>query len=225
MIREIIKQCKTNLAQVTDEFSTNSTDVDLISHKNILTIAGLNGEYTITGGVDGIATKACMNNTFIFKDGKTVTNSFFGDDPITHPITHHKVSVGSAFRRDTAIQTMANPDLGNYCIVYLDDASRISKPVTSAGLKEYLEIKYTVGVLSRIKAVDMVDCPTWDRLLIDCLQGIYKSGTTPLSFTAVRDRLLSGDSYVVDLMFEYSIDVSRTNKVKHFDGEFEEFKI
>jgi hypothetical protein len=30
--------------------------------------------------------------------------------------------------RDTAIQTMANPDLGNYCIVYLDDASRISRP-------------------------------------------------------------------------------------------------
>jgi hypothetical protein len=52
------------------------------------------------------------------------------------------------------------------------------------------------------------------------LVSFYKSETTPLSFTAVRDRLLSGDSYVVDLMFEYSIDVSRTNKVKHFDGEF-----
>jgi hypothetical protein len=33
--------------------------------------------------------------------------------------------------------------------------------VASAGLKEYLGIKYSVGVLSRIKAVDMVDCPTW----------------------------------------------------------------
>jgi hypothetical protein len=36
-----------------------------------------------------------------------------------------------------------------------------------------------------------------------CLAIFYKSETTPLSFTAVRDRLLSGDSYVVCTAYTY----------------------
>jgi hypothetical protein len=76
-----------------------------------------------------------MNDTFSFVAGKTTTDWFFGDDPITHQIKHHKISVGSAFRRDTAIQTVANTSLGNYCIVYLDDAK-------SASNRQYVFMRY-----------------------------------------------------------------------------------
>lgn len=228
MFETIQKHIKTNIAQDIQLFDVDTQNISADTQNNRVFNTGLDGEYTISNGVDGIASKGCINQTFVFKNGEVVTDCYFGDEVVTHTLTAHKVNVGSAITRELALQMMLDEKTGNAIIVYMNGTQNIStkeKYTVSEDLS--IKVKYSLGVMVKVNAKQMqeIGCSNTDIVFINSVLGVKKDTTSLITFESVNDRFFAGEFYCLDLNFSYIdfmvYDDIIKSRLKHFDNSLE----
>lgn len=225
MINEIVRHIKTRIAQHTHLFDVGVHDVVAVTRNNVIRVAGLNGEYTLSGGKLGVASAGCMNDTHLFENGLVETGCFFGDVETSHNMQARVLNVGHAFKRDVALEAIVDTKAGNSIIAYIGGARNLSNQSRSSESEDMtLKVAYTVGVMFKVEAGQMQElgCTDYDKLFINSVIGARKEGTTLLKFSNVVDRFYAGDSYVVDMEFSYTDSMfmgqSFIDGLKHFDA-------
>ena len=228
MFDKIQKHIKTNIAQDTQLFDVDTQNISADTQNNRVFNTGLDGEYTLSDSVDGVASKCCINQTFVFENGEVVTDCYFGDEIVTHKLTAHKVNVGSAITRELALQMMLDEKTGNCIIVYLNGTHNIStkeKYTVSEDLS--IKVKYSLGVLVKVNAKQMqkIGCTNTDIVFINSVLGIKKDTSSMIQFESVSDRFFAGEFYCLDLNFSYIdlmvYDDIIKSRLKHFDANLE----
>lgn len=207
MIPEILKKIKTTLAQRTNLFDVDLSDItEVTTMANVISAAGLQGEYTISGAVDGIASAGVINDTHIFTDGQIATNSFLGDSEVSHNVRIRKINAGHVFRKDLAITAIQDDALGNAAIIYSEGGNAIaSNTKHSVSEDRTVKIEYNIGVLFKINTNNMpnFDHENFDKLFINSVIGATKEDSSLVKFRNIANRFYAGESYVVDLTFTY----------------------
>ena len=225
MINEIVKHIKSKIAQHTHLFDISTQDVVAVTRNNVIRVAGLNGEYTLSGGVLGVASAGCINDTYLFDNGWVETDCYFGDAEVSHNIKARNLNVGHAFKREIALEAIIDTKVGNSIVAYIGGAKNLSKRDKGSESEDMtLKVVYTIGVMFKIEVGQMQElgCTDFDKLFINSVIGARKAGTTLLAFSNVADRFYAGDSYVVDMEFSY-IDTMFMGQafiegLKHFDA-------
>lgn len=225
MLNVIVKQIKARMAQHTYLFDVSSVDVVAVTNGNVISVTGLDGEYTLSGAELGIASAGCMNDTHLFSAGSVVTDCFFGEGDISHNVKARKLNVGHAFKRDVALEAIVDTKSGNGIIVYTGSARSLSNKDKSTESEDMtLKVAYTIGVMFKVDAKQMEEfgCTDYDKLFINSVIGARKEGTTLVKFGSVVDRFYAGDSYVVDMEFGFVdqmfMDDNFLSGLKHFDA-------
>jgi len=226
MLKVLQGNIKTNMAQWTGLFDVSAAvDVQVTSQNNVLTASLADGEWTLSGGIDGIASKGCLNDTYTFTGGQAVTDCFFGDVAEVHSLKAHKVNVGTAFRREAGLQLVTDEKAGNSVVVYLGDATDFRGGYKHS-VSEDLDVKvrYSVGVLFRVDAsqLEVLGCTDTDKLFISSVLGAKKASSSLIKFESVTDRFYAGQSYVVEYGFSYldfiAMDSALIERVRNYDA-------
>ena len=234
MIDILTNKIKTNIAQQTKLFDIHSIENVIVKTKNnVITIDGFDGEYTLSGAVDSVASKGCINDTLLFDNGQCVTQCYFGDTEVEHNnIIAHKVNIGTAFKRDVALEIIVDTKIGNSIIVYIGSARNTSTNERSSTSEDLtLKVAYTIGVLFKVdaKQIDELGCINYDALFLNSVVGAKKDGATMVEFKSVVDRFYAGESYVIDIEFGYTdamfMDQAFIDGLKHFDSTIGELTI
>lgn len=225
MIELIIKKIMANIAQYTQLFDVETTSTTCDTINNTVTIAGLNGDYVVSGGIDGIASKSCLNQMLTFVAGVATADCFFGNTVNTVNVTTHKVNVGKAVTREFAIEMMVDDDITNAIIVYWDTTQN-----TQAGYKYTLSednhtmLQQKFGVLMKIDAKQMETlggCDVLDKVIANSIINIDDANATLIRFDNVKDRFFAGKYYCVDVGFSYLEDMRINDiikdRLKNFD--------
>lgn len=225
MIELIIKRIMANVAQYTTLFDIETVSTTCQTQNNLVTIAGLNGEYVLSGGVDGVASKGCLNQLMNFESGVATTDCFFGSDANTVGCVTHKVNVGKAIKRDFALEMMVDDKIDNCAIVYWQSTENTQtsyKYTISEDL--HTEFMQKFGVLAKIKATELEaigGCNVLDNVLANSVIKIDSDDATLIRFDRVQDRFFAGKYYCVDLAFSYLEDMNINDiikeRLKHFD--------
>ena len=225
MINEIVKHIKTRIAQHTHLFDISTQDVVAVTRNNVIRVAGLNGEYTLSGGVLGIASAGCINYTYLFDNGWVETDCYFGDVETSHNIQARNLNVGHAFKREIAMEAIIDTKVGNSIVAYIGGAKNLNKQDKSSDSEDMtLKVEYTIGVMFKIEVGQMQElgCTDYDKLFINSVIGARKKGATLLRFSNVVDRFYAGNSYVVDMEFGYTDSMfmgqAFIEGLKHFDA-------
>ena len=226
------KHIKTNIAQFTQLFNIETQNVSAVLQNNVINIPGLNGEYTLSGGIDGIASKGCINQTYEFVNGSVVTDCYFGDTQSNINLIAHKVNVGVAITRELAQEMIIDEKVGNSIIIYID-SMRNATQKTNRSISEDLSIKvnYSLGVMFKIDAQQMesIGCVNTDVVFVNSVLGTKNQTSSMIKFNSVVSRFFAGRNYVVDYDFTYE-DVLLFNdiireRVSHFDVVFNDLQI
>lgn len=225
MIELIIKKIMQNIAQYTQLFDIETTSTTCNTVGNTVTIAGLDGEYVLSGGVDGIASKSCLNQIVTFTAGVATLDCFFGDTSSTVNVVVHKVNVGKAVTRAFAMEMMVDDKTNNAIIVYWDSTQN-----TQSGYKYTLSednhamVQQKFGILMKIKAEQMEalgGCMVLDKIIVSSVIDIDDKDATLIRFDNVKDRFFAGKYYCVDIGFSYLEDMRINDiikdRVKNFD--------
>ena len=225
MIELIIKKIMANIAQYTQLFDTETTSTTCDTVSNTVTIAGLNGEYVVSGGVDGVASSGCLNQMLNFVNGVATTDCYFGDTVNTVNVVLHKVNVGKAVAREFALEMMVDDKIDNVLIVYWDSTSNTQtdyKYTISEDNQTMLQQKF--GILFKISADEMQaigGCDALDKIVANSVIEIDDENATLIRFDNVKDRFFAGKNYCVDMAFSYLEDMNINDiirdRVKHFD--------
>lgn len=225
MIDLILKRIMANVAQYTTLFDTETVSTTCVTQNNTITIDGLVGEYVLSGGTDGVASKGCLNQLLNFENGVATTDCFFGSDASTVACVTHKVNVGKAIKRDFALEMMVDDKISNVAIVYWQSTENTQasyKYSISEDLHTQYEQKF--GVLAKIKATEMEaigGCNVLDKVLANSVIEIDNDDATLIRFDRVQDRFFAGKYYCVDLAFSYLEDMDINDiiseRLKHFD--------
>lgn len=195
----LVKHIKTNIAQFTQLFNIEQQNVTAQTESNKIHIQ-TSGEWTISGGGEGVATSSCLNGTYTFENNEVTTDCYFGD-PHDHQVVIQKVNVGSAVSRDAALQIMTDTKTENAIIVYLDTSKGSTK-----GSSDYTtSIHYTLGVMYRIETEQLQElgCEEMDAVFVNSCLGVKACDTTKLSFGGVTARFKAGKHTVFDYQFSY----------------------
>lgn len=226
MINQIRTTLKTYLAQYTTLYDLSSKAVLLSSNKNILSSPNLDGEVTFSGAKPGVSSIATLNNTFIFKNGKCETGTFFGDGVTNYSnIVMHSVNVGTAFNREAALLIVQNTDNNNLAIIY--NISTIGQGPIKGSISSDMsqDTLNTIGVMFRTKAkqVDALDVGGLESLFINSITTAKTITSSLPTFSHIEDRFIVDDYYVLDLVFKYDdnvyLDDKFINSLKYFDAE------
>ena len=227
MIDILIKRIKTNIAQQTPLFNVETVDDVRASLKsNIITVPGLHGEYTLSGSTGTDTSSAgCINDTFIFNDGVATTDCFLGEsETFQEGLTANQVNVGSAFKRDVALEIIVDTKLGNSIVVYIGTVTNTQTKLQNTVSEDLaLKVAYRVGILFKVKLkeIDAVGCVYYDSLFINSVVGAEKDGATMLEFREVTDRFYASEFYVAEMQFEFTnhlfSDASFLSSIKNFD--------
>lgn len=229
MIENIVKQLTGNVAQYTNLFDTQtvSTTCQLLS--NTITIAGLNGDYALTGGIDGIASKGCFNGVHTFTAGVAVTDCFFGDVATTQNCVYHKLNVGTAINRDYAVEVMIDDKTPNCVIVYWDSTQN-TKTTYSEKISEdaYTKLKVSFGVMLKIDSDQMEALGSYDvldKIIANSIIDAEVDGATLVRFDNIKDRFFAGKYHCIDLGFSYleemTINAIIRDRVRHYNAILE----
>ena len=226
------KHIKTNIAQFTQLFDIDTQNVSADTQNNVITIAGLDGEYTLSGGIDGTASKGCVNQTFDFVNGSVVTDCYFGDTQSSVNLIAHKVNVGVSITRELAQEMILDEKVENSIIVYID-SMRNATQKTNRSISEDLSLKvsYSLGVMFKIDAQQMesIGCVNTDVVFINSVLGTKKQTSSMIKFNSVVSRFFAGRNYIVDYDFTYEdvmlFDDIIKERVKHFDTVFDTLQI
>lgn len=233
MLEILQKHIKTNIAQYTQLFDIDTQNISLDTQSNQISNAGLDGEYTLSEATEGTASVGCLNQTLDFVGGAVGTDCFFGNDVVTHNLVAHKVNVGTAIKRDIAMEMVIDEKIGNSIIVYLNSTRNSTEGKRKNTISEDLSIKvnYTLGVMFKIDASQMesIGCVNTDVVFINSVLGAGKQSSTLIQFDSVVDRFFAGKSYVVDYEFSYEdimlFDDIIKDRVKHFDTVFDNLEL
>jgi len=198
--------------------------VTVDTQNNVISNSGLDGEYTLSGGVDGTASKGCVNQTLDFVAGAVTTDCFFGDVVSTHSLVAHKVNVGTAISKSIAEEMIIDEKIGNSIIVYLNSTRNATdRKNTTISQDLSFKVNNTLGVLFKIDAKQMesIGCVNTDVVFIHSVLGIKKDTSTLIKFDSVGARYFAGKNYVVDLEFSYEYvmvfdDIIKA-RLKNFD--------
>lgn len=230
----IVKRMMANIPQYTQLFDTYTQNTNCVTQNNTILIDSLNGEYTISGGVDGVATKSCLNDLHNFENGVAVAQCFFGNDQTTHNITLHKVNVGTAIKRDLALEMMVDKKINNIAIVYWDATQNTQndyKYSISQDNTQMLQVRF--GVMYKIKASDLQligGCnDVIDKVIANSVIETGDEDKTLIRFDSVKDRFFAEKFYCVDMAFSYLEDMKINDiikdRVKHFEALLDDVKI
>ena len=225
MLNVIVKHIKTRIAQHTYLFDVYTQDVVALTRNNVIRVSGLDGEYTLSGGALGIASSACLNDTYFFDNGVVETGCFFGAVETSHNLKARKLNVGHAFKREVALEAIVDTKVGNSIIVYMGSARALrarDKGTESEDMT--LKVAYTIGVMFKVDAgqIEHLGCADYDKLFINSVAGARRRGATLVKFGSVVDRFYAGDSYVVDMEFGYTDSMFMNDAflegLKHFEA-------
>ena len=234
MFDAIVKRMMANIPQYTQLFDTYTQNTTCVTQNNTILIDGINGEYTISGGVDGVATKSCLNDLHSFENGVAVAQCFFGNDQITHNIALHKVNVGTAIKRDFALEMMVDKKINNIAIVYWDATQNTQndyKYTISQDNTQMIQVRF--GVMYKIKASDLQligGCnDVIDKVIANSVIETGDENKTLIRFDSVKDRFFAEKFYCVDMAFSYLEDMKINDiikdRVKHFEALLDDVKI
>ena len=227
MLETLAKHIKTNIAQYTQMFDTYTQNVEAYTKNNLIYGTELNGEYTLSGGTDGVASKSCINQTFNFANGQTEADCYFGDDEISHSLVAHKVNVGTAIRKDFALEIITDEKMGNCIIIYLAGTRADENLKHSISQDLSLKVGYRLGVMFKIdiNQMEQLGCTNADVFFVNSVIGAKKENTSLVQFVGVNDRFFAGKSYVVDYEFAYEdimlFDDIIRDRLKHFDSQMQ----
>jgi len=229
----IIKKIMANVAQYTRLFDTETQNTTCTVVKNTITVAGLNGEYVLSGGADGVASKGCLNQLFNFTNGIAIADCFFGDTESTLNVVTHKVNVGKAVTREFALEMMIDEKIPNAIIVYWESTTNTQQKYNqtiSEDNRAILQVKF--GVLFKIDTEQMQaigGCDALDKVIANSVIETGNEDATLIRFDSVKDRFLAGKYYCVDVGFSYlenmNINDTIRERLKHFDTVLDDLKI
>ena len=232
MIDAIKKTLKTYLAQYTTLYDITSKSVNVSSNKNVLTADGLNGEFTLSGAVAGNSSIGTINNTFNFVNGTVTTDTFFGEGDISYTgITAHKVNVGTAFDRTTALKVMENTDSNNCVILYQDSTvgeGNIRQNI-SADMRQ--DVTYSIGMMVKTKAsqVETLGAANMEKLFINSIVVAQTTTSSLPLFQQITERFYVEPFYVTDLKFTYEdeifLNTNFINSLKYFDAKLSNIEV
>lgn len=221
----IVKKIMANIPQYTNMFDTYTLSTSCVTKNNTITIDGLNGEYVLSGGVDGTATKNCLNDIHNFINGVATTQSFFGNTETVHNVEIHKVNVGTSIKRELALEMMIDKKIDNIVIVYWDGTVN-----TQVGYKYNISqdntqiIENKIGIMYKIKASQLEaigNCTMIDKVVMNSVVYTENEDTTLIKFGSVKDRFYAEKFYCVDMSFSYLEDMKINDiikdRVKHFE--------
>lgn len=221
----ITQKIMANVAQYTTLFDTKTISKSCVTKNNLVTIDGLNGEYVLSGGVDGIATKNCLNDLHNFINGVATTQCFFGNTENIHNVIVHKVNVGTAIKREIALEMILDKKIQNSIIVYWDATTNTQEGYKYNISQDNTQIyKYKIGVIYKIDANELKalgDCSIIDKIITNSVIYTENDATTLIKFESVRDRFYADKFYCVDMVFSYLEDMKINDvikdRVKHFE--------
>lgn len=228
MLEILQKHIKTNMAQYTNIFNLETMSITAHTQFNEIKDTGLNGEYTLSTGLDTeISSNGCINDTFNFTGGNTTTGCFFGDDIKTHTLNAQKVNVGTAIKKELAIAMIIDEKIPNCIIVYLDSMRNAGQGFNGSICEDLtLSVEYNIGVMFKVDARQMenIGCVNTDSVFINSVLGAKKKTSTLIRFDSVGDRFYAGKYYCVDYKFNYK-DTMNINdiiiqRVKNFNKTF-----
>lgn len=231
MIENIVKQIMANVAQFTNLFDTTTQSASASLISNTITIAGLNGEYVLTGGIDGVASKGCFNGIHNFVAGVALTDCFFGNVATVQTCTYHKVNVGTAISRDYALESIIDDKTPNTIIAYWSGTQNTKRDFNySISQDGYTQLNNTFGVIFKIKATQLEALGGYDILDLIIANSIIDTGVDGASlvkFDSVKERFFAGDYYCVDFAFSYLQEMAINDiireRVKHFNAVLDNF--
>lgn len=227
MINILQKHIKTTIAQYTQLFNIDTQNITANLNSNIITVADLDdGEWTLSGAVDGIASKGCINNTFDFVNGSVTTDNFLGNENTEMELVAQKVNVGTAIAREIVLEMIKDTKLGNFIVVYANTAQNTSQE-TPKTISESLNTKvtYTVGVVFKISIAQMeaIGCSNTDIVFIKSVLGVGKETGSLIKFESLKNRFFAGNDYVVEFEFSYEdildLDDTIISRLQHFDSD------
>lgn len=233
MIELIVKRIMANIAQYTQLFDTETNSTTCVTEKNTVTIAGLNGEYVVSGGVDGVASKSCLNDLHNFENGVVTLECFFGEAQNTVDVVTHKVNVGSALTRDFALETLIDEKQDNLIIAYWE-ATQNTKTSYNYTISEdgYTQWQQKFGIMFKIKVEDMQaigGCQALDKIIAHSVIEVGDDDATLIRFDSIEDRFYAGDYYCVDMGFSYLEDMQINDiirdRVKNYDAVLDAIEI
>lgn len=227
MINILEKHIKTTIAQYTQLFNIETRSITANLNSNVITVADLDdGEWTLSGAVDGIASKGCINDTFDFENGSVTTDNFLGNENTQMDLIAQKVNVGTAIAREIVLEMVKDTKAGNFVVVYANTAQNTSQE-TPESISESLNttVTYTVGVVFKISIAQMeaIGCNNTDIVFIKSVLGVGKSTGTLIKFESLKSRFFAGNDYVVEFEFSYEdildLDDIIISRLQHFDSD------
>jgi hypothetical protein len=221
----ITQKIMASVAQYTTLFDTQTINKTCVTKNNLATIDGLVGEYVLSGAIDGIATKNCLNDLHNFVNGVATTQCFFGNTEVTHNVVAHKVNVGTAIKRELAIEMILDKKIDNSIIVYWDATTNTQEGYKYNISQDNTQIyKNKIGVVYKIKASEIEalgNCSIIDKIVANSIIYTENDATTLIKFESVRDRFYADKFYCVDMVFSYLEDMKINDvikdRVKHFE--------
>lgn len=242
MINAVRRKVMSYLAQHTTLFDLSSVDMIARTQSNLIRIDGLNGEYTLsvgkdgklpldvpssilTNGYKGIASNGCLFTTHDFVNGVCESDCFFGNEVDSHSVMVRTLNVGTAFKKDVAMEAVRTDESGNMIVVYMGETKN-TRTVNkySDSMDKSIKTDRTLGVMFKVYAeqIDALGCTEYDKLFINSVVGASQQGTSLVGFEAIADRFYSGKFYVVDMSFSYTDEMFLTkeflDKVKNFEA-------
>jgi hypothetical protein len=233
MIELIVKRIMANIAQYTQLFDTETNSTTCVTEKNTVTITGLNGEYVLSGGIDGVASKSCLNDIHDFVSGVVTLECFFGDAQSTVNCVTHKVNVGSALTRDFALETIIDEKIDNLIITYWEATQNTKTSFKYTASEDgHTMWQQQFGVMFKVKATEMQaigGCQALDKIIAHSVIEVGDDDATLIRFDSIKDRFYAGEYYCVDMGFSYLEDMNINdiirNRVKNFDTVLDTIEI
>lgn len=233
MIENIVKQLTGNIAVYTNLFDTETVSTTCKLLSNTITIAGLNGDYALTGGVDGVASKGCFDRVHTFVNGVATTDCFFGDIEVTQNCVTHKLNVGTAINRSFAIEAMIDEKNTNCIIVYWDSTQNTKNDYNESISQDgYTRLKVTFGVMLKIDS-DQIEAlgsyDVLDKIIANSIIDTEIDGASLVRFDNVKDRFFAGKYHCLDFGFSYLEDMTINaiirDRVRNFNAVLENFEV
>ena len=226
----IVNKIKENIATHTDIFDIETISTQCTAHKNKIQFENLNGEWVITRN-DG---DSCINRFVNIIDSEFVAQDcFYGAEPTQMDIVAHNVNVGSAIKRDIALQLITGGEADeedNLIVIYWKSTTNTINRYNSSMAQDNREkLKIEFGIMFRIPLVELEalgSCDVMDKVVINSIIKIdgYKD-ISLIKFDGVKDRFFAGKYYCVDLSFSYVEDISLNDiiaeRVRHFNADLE----
>ncbi len=212
------KRIGAQIVQKTNLFDTESFLHETAYMENYLIAGDIEGRYSLSGATDGEFSAACINNTFDFVSGqKTIVPAFLGLKRGIVELRYHKVNIGHAFKRETALKMIENPVSNNRIVIYIDSCVAGAEPYKRArGAALKTDLIYKIGVMFKVKMdqFEFFGCTDYDNFMISLCANYRIKTSSLVRFDSVVDRWTEGKSFINDYLFTYTNDAFSSEELE-----------